>query len=112
MLLARAGHDVLLVDRARMPSDIPHGHFLHRGGPKRLARWGLLERVIATGAPPVTSSGTDLNDFELRATGVEVDGVPFGIAPRRRVFDQLLAEAAAEAGAEVCDGFPVRDYAR
>jgi choline dehydrogenase-like flavoprotein len=28
MLLARRGFDVLLVDRARFPSDIPHGHFI------------------------------------------------------------------------------------
>jgi flavin-dependent dehydrogenase len=30
MLLARAGLQVLLVDRAAIGSDIPHGHFLHR----------------------------------------------------------------------------------
>ena len=28
MLLARRGFDVLLVDRARFPSEIPHGHCL------------------------------------------------------------------------------------
>jgi flavin-dependent dehydrogenase len=38
MLLARSGLDVLLVDRARFPSEIPHGHFIHRHGPARLAR--------------------------------------------------------------------------
>ena len=51
MLLARRGHKVLLVDRATFPSDVPHGHFLHRRGPARLKRWGLLGRVAATGAP-------------------------------------------------------------
>ena len=40
MLLARRGLDVLLVDRARFPSDIPHGHFIHRHGPRRLAGLG------------------------------------------------------------------------
>ena len=43
MLLARRGHRVLLVDRAKFPSDIPHGHAIHMGGPARLARWGLLD---------------------------------------------------------------------
>ena len=33
MLLARAGLDVLLVDRAALPSETPHGHFVHRHGP-------------------------------------------------------------------------------
>ena len=28
MLLARHGHRVLLVDRSRFPSDIPHGFFI------------------------------------------------------------------------------------
>ena len=42
MLLARTGYDVLLIDRATFPSDIPHGHFIHRHGPRRLARWGVL----------------------------------------------------------------------
>jgi len=37
-LLARRGHRVLLVDRATVPSDIPHGHFIHRHGPRRLQR--------------------------------------------------------------------------
>jgi glycine/D-amino acid oxidase-like deaminating enzyme len=32
MLLAREGMNVLLVDRAELPSDIPHGHFIHRHG--------------------------------------------------------------------------------
>ena len=50
---ARAqGLDVLLVDRAAFPSEIPHGHFIHRHGPQRLADWGLLDRVLATGCPP------------------------------------------------------------
>jgi flavin-dependent dehydrogenase len=99
---------VLVVDRARFPSEIPHGHFIHRGGPARLARWGLLDDVVATGAPPVTRIAMELpGGFMLRASGVEADGVPFGIAPRRRVFDALLLEAAARAGAEVRVGFPV-----
>jgi flavin-dependent dehydrogenase len=37
MLLAKSGRDVLLVDRARFGSDIPHGHFIHRHGPRRLS---------------------------------------------------------------------------
>ncbi|HKA71483.1 MAG TPA: FAD-dependent monooxygenase, partial [Xanthobacteraceae bacterium] len=36
MLLAREGLRVLLVDRSRFPSDIRHGHFIHRQGPRLL----------------------------------------------------------------------------
>ena len=110
MLMARAGLDVLLVDRATFPSDIARGHFVHRHGPRRLAEWGLLDRVLDSGCPAVTTFTQDLGDFALTGHDLEVDGVPFGVAPRRRVLDQVLVEAAAEAGAEVRDGFAVQDY--
>ncbi len=45
MLLARQGVRVLVVDRASFPSEIPHGHFIHRHGPRRLRDWGLLDRI-------------------------------------------------------------------
>jgi hypothetical protein len=55
MLLARKGVDVMVVDRVRLPSEIPHGHFIHRHGPSHLPKWDLLGRVLGTGWPPVTS---------------------------------------------------------
>jgi flavin-dependent dehydrogenase len=109
MLLARRGFDVLLVDRARFPSEIPHGHYIRRHGPPRLAAWGLLDRVLATGAPPITSITMDLGDFPLTGRGLAVDGVPVGVAPRRAALDQVLIDAAIEAGAEFRDGFGVHD---
>ena len=51
MLLARQGHDVALVDRATFPSDTLSTHALSRGGVVQLARWGLLDQVVASGAP-------------------------------------------------------------
>ena len=53
LLLARAGLRVLVVDRARRGSDTLSTHALMRGGVLQLRRWGLLDRVAATGAPPV-----------------------------------------------------------
>jgi hypothetical protein len=61
--MTRGGHSVLLVDRATFPSDIPHGHLIHVQGPRLLSRWGLLERVLATGAPAITTQTTDAGDF-------------------------------------------------
>ena len=110
MLLARRGHRVLLVDRATFPSDLPHGHFLHRRGPARLKRWGLLGRVAATGAPAITSITTDYGDFSLTDREVLVDGAPLGYGPRRRAMDQILIAAAVEAGADLRTGFAVQDY--
>ncbi|HEU4564933.1 MAG TPA: NAD(P)/FAD-dependent oxidoreductase [Gemmatimonadaceae bacterium] len=109
MLLARKGYDVLLVDRAAFPSDIPHGHFIHRHGPRRLARWGLLDRVAATNCPPVTSFTTDFGDFTLTGHDLARDGVAMGYAPRRGAMDKLLVDAAVEAGAELRERFAVSE---
>jgi flavin-dependent dehydrogenase len=109
MLLARSGHDVLLVDRARFPSEIPHGHFIHRHGPARLSRWGLLDRVLATGCPAIKAQTIDLGDFPLAGRDLVVDGIPVGLGPRRAALDQVLVEAAVEAGAELREGFAVDD---
>ena len=110
MLLARRGLRVLLVDRATFPSDIPHGHFIHRGGPQRLRRWGLLDRLLADGCPAVTSLTTDLGDFPLTGLDIASDGVAFGCAPRRSRVDALLVAAAVEAGAEFREGFAVQGF--
>ena len=97
------------MDRARFPSEIPHGHFIHRHGPRRLARWGLLERVLDTGCPPVTSITMDLGDFPLAGHDLGRDGVPVGLGPRRAALDGVLVDAAVEAGAELREGFAVDD---
>src|SRR5688572_9901278 len=78
MLLARKGYRVLLVDRARFPSDIPHGHFIQQQGPTRLKRWGLLDAIVASNCPGTDSCTFDLNDFPLHSAGVQLDGVAFG----------------------------------
>src|SRR5262245_41127411 len=111
MLLARRGLDVLLVDRGRFPSEIPHGHFIHRHGPRRLHEWGLLARVLDTGCPPITSLKEDLADdgFALVGENLVVDQVPVGLGPRRAALDAVLLEAAVEAGATFRESFPVHD---
>ena len=94
------------------PSEIPHGHFIHRHGPQRLAGWGLLDRVLATGCPPATSLTTHFGDFPLVGTDLVVDGVPVGLGPRRAALDDVLVEAAVEAGVELREGFAVEDLVR
>jgi 2-polyprenyl-6-methoxyphenol hydroxylase-like FAD-dependent oxidoreductase len=101
MLLARQGYRVLLVDRATFPSDTVSTHLVHQLGIAALERWGLLDRVVATGCPPISTYVFDFGP-------VQIDGSP-GVAygPRRTVLDALLVDAAAEAGAEVRQGFGV-----
>ena len=109
MLLARAGYKVLVVDRATFPSDWMRAHFVRNPGVQCLERWGLLPRVAATGCPGVTRWIVDMGDFPMPMPGVVRDGGSPAYGPRRFVLDQILVEAAVEAGAEVRQGFSVQE---
>ncbi len=109
MLLARSGARVLLVDKADFPSDTMSTHLVHPPGAAALRRWGLLERLEATGCPPVETYSFDFGPLTIAGSPQPVDGIAYALCPRRTVLDQLLLEAAAEAGAEVREGFVVDD---
>jgi flavin-dependent dehydrogenase len=114
MLLAREGHDVLVVDRSTFPSDIMSTHYIHPQGVGLLMRWGLLDRVLETNCPPIRqvtrqTAGSDAVVEMLQTP----DGKPrFGLCPRRLVFDHILVDAAREAGADVREGFAVQGLLR
>jgi 2-polyprenyl-6-methoxyphenol hydroxylase-like FAD-dependent oxidoreductase len=106
MLLARKGYDVLVLDRATFPSDTISTHLIHPPGVAALRRWGLLDRLVATGCPPIDTYAFDFGAFTLSgAPGT--DDEPVAYAPRRTVLDKQLVDAATEAGAEVREGFTV-----
>ncbi|HVH74607.1 MAG TPA: FAD-dependent monooxygenase [Stellaceae bacterium] len=104
-LLARLGYRVLLVDRARFPSDTISTHFIWPPGVACLRRWGLLDKVLATGCPAFRTIGLDVGEFQLEGDLPPIDGGCDMLAPRRTVLDKLLLDAAAAAGAEVREGF-------
>jgi flavin-dependent dehydrogenase len=112
MLLARAGLDVLVVDRARYGSDTMSTHALMRGGVLQLARWGLLDAVIEAGTPPVRRTvmryggGDEVIDIKPRP------GYDALYAPRRTVLDRILVDAAFCAGADVRFGATVEAVTR
>ena len=107
MVLARRGWRVLLVDRATFPSDTVSTHLLHAPAIAALHRWGLLHRVVATGCPPINTYSFDFGPITISGTPRPVDGINTAYAPRRTVLDKILVDAAAEAGAEVREGFTV-----
>jgi len=108
MLLARWGYRVLLVDRSAFPSDIHKGHLIHRGGPRRLRDWGLLDRIAAT-TPALTTLTSHFGDFPLVSRDLVEDGLAWAYAPRREVLDGVLVAAAVEAGVEFRGKFAVED---
>jgi flavin-dependent dehydrogenase len=102
MHLARAGHRVLVVDRASFPSDTLSTHIVHAPGVAALRRWGLLDRAVA-GCPPIETYAFDFGPFTITGS----PGAAY--APRRTVLDAVLVEAAAAAGAEVRERFTVSE---
>ncbi|MDN5852307.1 MAG: FAD-dependent monooxygenase, partial [Actinomycetia bacterium] len=110
MLLARMGQRVLLVDRDTFPSDTISTHLLHAPGVAALARWGLLDRLVDTGCPPITNYSYDFGPFTVSGSPRPTcDGVGVAYGPRRTVLDKILLDAASEAGAEVRTNCSVQD---
>jgi 2-polyprenyl-6-methoxyphenol hydroxylase-like FAD-dependent oxidoreductase len=108
MLLARMGYRVLLVDRASFPSDTISTHVVWPHGAEILERWGLLDRVAASGCPPVALNMTfDVGPFALRGGVLDTNGGRGGFCPRRTVLDAILVEGAVASGAELREGFTV-----
>lgn len=108
LLLAREGAKVLIVDHDEAGADTMSTHALMRAGVMQLQRWGLLDAVVASGAPPIQSAtfiyGTERVKVDIRpAYGTEAL-----YAPRRWALDSILAAAAAEAGAQLRYGVSCR----
>jgi 2-polyprenyl-6-methoxyphenol hydroxylase-like FAD-dependent oxidoreductase len=108
MLLARKGYRVLVVDRATFPSDTISTHIVHPLGIAALARWGLLDRLIATGCPAIHTYTFDFGPFTISGTPGTREA-PVAYCPRRPILDKLLVDAAGEAGAEIREGFIVEE---
>jgi len=109
MLLARGGHRVALVDRASFPSDTMSTHFLWQRGAARLDAWGLLDPLRGRGCAPIREITFDVGSVTMCGIGPAVGCIAETYCPRRIVLDAVLVEAAVKAGAELIDGFVVRD---
>jgi len=112
MLLARQGHRVLLVDRAPMPSDVVSTHAILRSGILQLTRWGVLDRVIEAGTPPIRDITLGFGDERIPFQVRPEHGVDTLYAPRRHILDGILVETAREAGAEFADRTRMVDVLR
>jgi flavin-dependent dehydrogenase len=112
MLLARLGHDVVVVDQASFPSDTVSTHSIARSGVVQLRRWGLLDDVLASGAPAIRQVTFNAAGESTSRTIKDKAGVDLLVAPRRYVLDTLLATAAEHAGAKVDTGITVTGLQR
>jgi flavin-dependent dehydrogenase len=112
MLLARLGHDVVVLDQAAFPSDTVSTHSIARSGVVQLRRWGLLDEVLDSGTPAIRQVTFNAAGKSITRTIKEKAGVDFLVAPRRYVLDTILASAAADAGAELRPGVTVTGVQR
>ncbi len=108
-LLAEAGHDVVVFDRASFPRHKACSEYVNPAGAYILEELGIGSEVAALGAHRmeamlVHAPGGDrfLSNFD----GVEPGRTAIGLSRYR--LDHLLLQRARDAGARVCERAPVR----
>lgn len=107
-LLARAGCQVVLADRARFPRDKPCSEFISPEGVRVLDRLGVLAELEAGSAAPLLGltvhapKGSRLTGLFSRAAVKPWRDT--GLSVRRTALDAHLVQAAREAGVEVREG--------
>ncbi len=111
--LARAGHRVTLLDRARFPRDKACAEYLSPETLRHLDLLGVLAPVERTGTWAL--AGTTVvgpRGAELTGLFALAGGTPFrptGLAVRRSVLDHQLVLAARAAGVTVLEGHLVAE---
>ena len=107
MLLARLGHDVVVVDEGSFASDTISTHAIARSGVVQLRRWDLLDEVLDSGAPAIRTVTFNAGGDSISRQIKDKAGIDLVVAPRRYVLDTLLSSAAERAGADVRFGVGV-----
>lgn len=97
ILLARAGWDVTLIEQSRFPRDKVCGECLSALGFDVLSRLGLTEAFRKAGAIPLEYAA--IHAPSGRSMRIALPKPMWGLS--RRVFDQLLLDAAIASGARI-----------
>lgn len=111
--LARAGHRVLVVDRATFPREKPCSEYLSPEAVRLLDRLGVVADLERAGAQPI--EGTRViapRGASLLGRFSQTEIPPFratGLGVARRILDQRLVDTARAAGAELREGTTVEE---
>lgn len=104
-MLARGGHRVVLVDRARFPRDKPCGDYCNPGGTLALRTLGFYDDVRASGAVPISA-------MVVRGPRDVGFDAPFplghGLLLRRIQLDACLLAIAQREGVDVQEATDIR----
>src|SRR5262245_28291325 len=115
--LARAGCDVLLIDRQAFPRDKPCSEYLSPQASRLLHELGVLDSLEAgpseqlTGMRVHAPDGSTFEGSFAAQTGFRAFR-DYGLAVRRPILDTALLLRAEQAGARIRTGVDVRDLAR
>ncbi len=113
ILLARAGFEVCLLERAHLPRDKACGEYLSPGCVPLLERLGVLSAVQRAHAHPIRGMRVETPDGAFFTGTYPDDGIrPHGYSLPRYRFDTLLFEAARLAGVDCLEGWRVVDLIR
>lgn len=111
--LARAGVDVVLVDRAHFPRDKPCAEYLSPQASRILSEMSVLEQVENAGGAQLTGMRVHApNGSVIHGEFASTHGFrgfrDRGLALRRTVLDKILLDRARDAGCRVLEGQSVR----
>jgi len=115
--MARAGLDVMILDRAQFPRDKPCSEYMSPQASRILEEMGALSAVESSGAAQLTGmrvhapNGATIHGEFLADHGYR-GYRDRGLAVRRTVLDAILLERARDAGARVVEGVRVTDVLR
>lgn len=110
-LLAEAGHDVTLFERAAKCGPVGAGILLQPAGQEVLAELGLLEQVQADASRIETlharhRTGRTLVHLDYRRLGAGING----LGVHRGELFWLLFQRCQQAGVRICEGMSVESY--
>lgn len=108
--LARRGRDVVVIDRARFPSDTLSTHVLFGGGIEELRHMGALDRILALDPSlmrwvEITIGGEVVLSERWGSVG-ETDYV---LCIPRLLQDEILVDVARGHGADIREGWEFKD---
>lgn len=109
MTLARGGAHVVAVDRATFPADTLSTHHLTPKAVSMLRHHGVLDEMLATGAPPLRRVRMFSAGFEVCPRYRVPDGIDFAINVRRPAFDRIMAGGVKASGVDLREGFTAKE---
>lgn len=107
-LLGQYGLSVLLLDRARFPSDSLSTHFFRAPALRAFQKIGVLDEVLAT-APHLKVNYNVIDGLVFPEPVDRPDDFPFYLCVRRIILDEILVRRARHtAGVELREGAVAR----